>query len=107
MLIHGAIKESFGLVLVEAMASGLPVIATRAHGPDEIILDGVTGHLIERDDWDRFVSIILSYIDKPELGQSHGAMGRQRCLEHYASDREASELADLIRPFLGQTEPRR
>ena len=107
MFIDGASKESFGLVLVEAMASGLPVIATRAHGPDEIILDGVTGYLIERDDWDAFVGAILSYIDRPEARRSHGAMGRQRCFEHYTSDREASELAGLIRPFLGQTEPRR
>ena len=100
IFIHGALRESFGLVLAEAMASGLPVVATRAHGPAEIIHDGNTGYLIERDDWEAFVSAILSYIDHPELRRNHGDMGRRRCLERYTSDREASELAGLIRPFL-------
>jgi glycosyltransferase involved in cell wall biosynthesis len=102
IFIHGSIRESFGLVLAEAMASGLPVIATRAHGPAEIIHQGNTGYLVGRDDWDAFIGAILSYIDRPELGRSHGEMGRRRCLERYTSDREASELAGLIRPFLGQ-----
>ncbi len=102
IFIHGSVKESFGLVLVEAMASGLPIVATRAHGPAEIIQDGSTGYLIEQDDWDAFVNAIVCYIDHPELRESHGTMGRQRCLQQYASDREASELAGLIRPFLEQ-----
>jgi len=53
IFIQGALKESFGLVRAEAMASRLPVIATRAHGPAEIVDDGSTGYLIliGRDDW--------------------------------------------------------
>lgn len=104
---HGAYKESFGLVLAEAMASGLPVVATRAHGPVEIIQDGTTGYLIERDDWDSFVSSVISYIDQPQLRKSHGDTGRRRCLERYSCDREATELANLIRPFLHPTNTRK
>ncbi len=102
MFIHGATKESFGLVIAEAMASGLPVVATRAHGPAEIIDDGRTGVLIERDDWDGFVRAILAYVDQPEVRRSHGENGRRKCLELYTSDRQATELAGLIRPFLAQ-----
>lgn len=105
VFIHGAARESFGLVLAEAMASGLPVISTRAHGPTEIIRDGRSGYLIERDDWDAFVTAMLSYIDCPELSERHGTIGRQICLEYYTSDREASELANLIRPLLGSIIP--
>ncbi len=101
MFIHAASRESFGLVLVEAMASGLPVIATRADGPKEIIRHGCTGYLIERDDWHSFVSAMLSYIDQPELRQKHGSTARERCVEHYRSDREAREWGQIMRPFLG------
>jgi glycosyltransferase involved in cell wall biosynthesis len=100
ILVHGSFRESFGLVLVEAMASGLPVVATYAHGPAEIIDSGETGFLVARDDWDAFVDAILFYIDHPELRLRHGDIGRRRCLERFTCDREASELAALIRPFL-------
>jgi glycosyltransferase involved in cell wall biosynthesis len=100
IFIHAASKESFGLVLAEAMASGLPVIATRAHGPSDVIDEGTTGRLIERDGWTALAEAIISYIDNPELRIRHGEMGRRRCLELFSSDRQASELANLIRPFL-------
>jgi glycosyltransferase involved in cell wall biosynthesis len=46
ILLHCALGESFGLVLVEAMAMGRPVVAIRAGGPAEIVVDRVTGRLI-------------------------------------------------------------
>lgn len=100
IFVHGASRESFGLVLVEAMASGLPVIATRADGPAEIVRNGVTGYLIERDDWKTFADAILSYIDNPELMQNHGLAGRQRSLANWSPDREATEIASVILPYL-------
>jgi glycosyltransferase involved in cell wall biosynthesis len=100
IFIHGAFKESFGLVMAEAMASGLPVIATRAHGPAELILEGSTGYLVERDDWDAFVRAVLTYVDREDLRRSHGDMARRRCLQHYTCGREASQMAYLLRSFL-------
>lgn len=100
IFIHGSVRESFGLVLAEAMASGLPVIASRAHGPSELIEDCRTGYLIERDDWDGFVRAILRYIDQPDLRHIHGEAGRRRCAERFTADREASDLAALILPLL-------
>ena len=83
IFVHAAFKESFGLVLAEAMASGLPVIATRAHGPCDIIDDGRTGQLIERDDWTAFAEAIISYIDAPQLRTIHGEMARHICSERF------------------------
>ena len=100
IFVHAAFKESFGLVLAEAMASGLPVIATRAHGPADIIDDGKTGRLVERDDWAALVEAVISYVEKPDLMIMHGEMGRRRCLERFTCGRQASDFANLIRPFL-------
>ena len=59
-LVLPSIAEAFGLVLVEAMACGLPVIACRAHGPAAIVADGTTGWLIRPDDEDALVDALLT-----------------------------------------------
>src|SRR5438067_2932174 len=51
-LVLPSVAEAFGLVLVEAMACGLPVVACRAPGPAAIVADGMTGWLIRPDDED-------------------------------------------------------
>ena len=59
-LVLPSVAEAFGLVLVEAMACGLPVIACRAHGPAEIIADGKTGWLIRPDDEEALVDAVVA-----------------------------------------------
>jgi glycosyltransferase involved in cell wall biosynthesis len=49
-LVLPSVAEAFGLALIEAMACGLPVIACNAHGPAEIVRDGVSGWLVPPDD---------------------------------------------------------
>ncbi len=100
LFIHGASKESFCLVLAEAMACELPVVATYAHGPADIVEDGRTGFLVGRDDWDAFLAAVLRYIDDAALRQSHGAAGRQRCIANFTSDGEAAGIAALIEGLL-------
>ncbi|MBK7870826.1 MAG: glycosyltransferase family 4 protein [Saprospiraceae bacterium] len=54
-------KEGFGVALVEAMATALPVIGTRSGGLEEIIQDGVNGWLVEADDLDALSKAILDF----------------------------------------------
>lgn len=100
VFIHGAIRESFGLVLAEAAASGLPVVTTTSYGPAEIVDHRRTGILIDRHDWDGFVEAILAYIDSPNLRETHGQAARDRCVLRYGIDRAAVEMADCLRPML-------
>jgi glycosyltransferase involved in cell wall biosynthesis len=94
---HAAIRESFGLVIAEAMSCGLPVVATRSPGPQETIVDGHTGFVVEPDDLDGFVAALLTYIDNPELRKSHGTNGRERAVNLYSIQRQAREFADVLR----------
>ena len=59
-LVLPSVAEAFGLVLVEAMACGLPVIACRAHGPAAIVADGRTGWLIRPDDEEALVDALVA-----------------------------------------------
>jgi glycosyltransferase involved in cell wall biosynthesis len=60
LLVLPSVTEAFGLVLVEAMACGLPVIACRTHGPAEIVADGKTGWLIPPDDQDSLTDVLVA-----------------------------------------------
>lgn len=77
--------EPFGLVVVEAMATGRPVIATAHGGPCEIVVDGVTGLLVPPKDPDALATAIRRVADDPTLAQAMGAAGRVRAIERYSS----------------------
>jgi glycosyltransferase involved in cell wall biosynthesis len=71
-LVLPSVAEAFGLVLVEAMACGLPVIACRAHGPAAIVADGRTGWLIRPDDEDALVDAFLTSATGREERRARG-----------------------------------
>ena len=100
LFIHGSVRESFGLVLTEAMASGLPVVATTADGPAEIIEHGRTGFLVGQHDWDAFVDAILRYVESLDLRHAHGESARRRCVANFSNSRAAIELAECLRPLI-------
>ncbi len=73
--------ESFSMVTLEAMATGLPVVATRNGGIPEVVLDGTTGTLVPPGDVDALTEAVLSYIRDPIRRASHAQAARQRCEE--------------------------
>lgn len=97
LMVHAAERESFGLAIVEAMACGLPVVATAAAGPSETIEDGVTGTLVEMFDEDGFCQAIKYYLLHPDVRLKIGMAARERVLAMYSINRQASEFADIIR----------
>ena len=65
--VHSATYEPFGLVLLEAMASGLPVISIDGDGNRDFMKNGENGYLINKGDVDGFVSAIRNLIDNKDL----------------------------------------
>ncbi len=87
--------EPFGLVLVEAMAMGKPVIAANAGGPCEIVVHGQTGLLFEPGNPQSLAAAIADLLNNPEKARAMGAAGRQRFEEHFTAGRMAAQVAAI------------
>jgi glycosyltransferase involved in cell wall biosynthesis len=78
--------EVFGLVVAEAMAHGLPVIASRVGGLPEIIDEGVTGLLFTPGDVEELAYKMKFLWDNPKLCKQMGQAGRQKVIREYSED---------------------
>lgn len=76
-----SISEGISNTVLEAMASGLPVVATQVGGNPELVEAGVTGTLVPRGDAESMAHAMHVYADNPELCSRHGSEGRRR-VEH-------------------------
>jgi glycosyltransferase involved in cell wall biosynthesis len=93
-------NEPFGMVIVEAMASGLPVIATRGGGFPEIIKNGETGLLTERNDAVGLAEAIINLLENDELRESMGSAGRKRALQLFTWDKISDHVLRLYQEFM-------
>ena len=94
--------EPFGLVLIEAMALGKPVIAAGAGGPLEIVADGESGLLVPPHDPAAMAAAISQLLADPEKIRAMGAAGRRRFETHFTADRMARQMADIYHKIVPQ-----
>lgn len=87
-----SLREGFGLAMVEAMAAGVPVVASNAGGPAEIVEDGKNGFLIPPGDSGAIERALRSLLTEPELKTRIGQQGRLRAQERYDMKRVVQEV---------------
>ncbi len=92
MLVHPALMEGFGYVLVEAMAAGRPVVAAATSNIPEIIPDGETGYLVDAQDGEALRDRVSRIISDPAHAAALGEAGRRRARELYSFERMLDEL---------------
>jgi glycosyltransferase involved in cell wall biosynthesis len=96
VVVHASIRpEPFGMVLIEGMLMGKPVVASKAGGPLDIVIDGETGFLVEPADPRSMAESILLLLQEPQLRESMGSKGRARIVEHFSSQRHAGQMAAI------------
>lgn len=85
-------SESEGLPIscIEAMASGLPIVATNVGGIPEIVVEGETGYLIEKGSHEQLSARTLDLLDNWPLAQEFGQRGRKRVEMHFTIQKTAS-----------------
>jgi glycosyltransferase involved in cell wall biosynthesis len=87
--------ESFGMVALEAMACGKPVVASENGALPSIVVNGVTGRVFPAGDVEALASVIGEYVNDGAQGVRHGANGRRRCEDRFGIDRTASRYLEL------------
>jgi sugar transferase (PEP-CTERM/EpsH1 system associated) len=73
-----SLAEGISNTILEAMATGLPVVATNVGGNPELVADGTTGRLVPRDDPAALAAALESYVDEPAGLRVHGEAARAR-----------------------------
>jgi glycosyltransferase involved in cell wall biosynthesis len=81
---HTSRWEGFGIVLLEAMLSGLPVVATAVSAVPEIVLDGRTGYLVPAGDAAAVGACVSDLLADPERRRALGDAGRARALAEFS-----------------------
>lgn len=105
LLTHPSFVESFGLVVLEAMTAGLPVVVNKATGLNSIVDDGVTGYVVDVRDTGAYSQALLTLLGAADLRQRMGAAGRRQAFTRFNQADIATRLFTVFAEELGITVP--
>jgi sugar transferase (PEP-CTERM/EpsH1 system associated) len=100
-----SLSEGISNTLLEAMASGLPVVATRVGGNAELMEEGLTGRLVPRADPEALATEILRYFDHPQLARRHGRAGRDLAEKRFSIEQMVRRYDELYSQVLRRQGP--
>ncbi|MEW6770825.1 MAG: glycosyltransferase family 4 protein [Bacillota bacterium] len=100
LLVLPSVTEGLGLILLEAMAASLPVVATAVGGVPEVVLDGETGVLVPPRDPAALAGAIAGLLRAPERARRLGAAGRERVARLFTVERMVGQVSGLYREAL-------
>jgi len=97
LFVMSSVTEGLGTSLLDAMACGKPIVATRAGGMPEVVADGDTGVLVAPRDDQALAAAIVRLLKDERLRQAMGDAGGRRVRERFSSERMVQDTLDLYR----------
>jgi glycosyltransferase involved in cell wall biosynthesis len=88
--------ETFGVVLLEAMMFGLPIVATRWRGVPSVVQDGISGYLVSIKDSEALADKLEFLIKNPDIAKQMGERGREAFLTRYTIDKHCRSLEKVF-----------
>jgi glycosyltransferase involved in cell wall biosynthesis len=98
--------EGMPNALLEAMACGLPCVATRVSGSEDIIQHGINGLLVEPQDYENMAKALLTLLCDPVLAKKYGHAARIRIEQHYSFQRIMDMYVELYQRIVGSESKR-
>ena len=98
--------EGFGLTPLEAMACGVPVVATDVGAFSELVVEGKTGTVIETDSLEKMVAATAVYLDDASLREASGQAAMEHVRKNFPLEREAENLIAVYRQLMSKPAPR-
>ncbi len=92
-------QEGLPKAIMEAMASGIPVVATDVRGSRDLVDNGVTGFLVKLGDVKDFANKLLILIENPDLRKQMGNAAREK-IKEYSLEKVLEEMKEIYRKFL-------
>ena len=96
LLVSSSLSEAMPLAVMEAMACGLPVVATAVGGVPELVVEDLTGSLVGHGDVDGLAREVAALLAEPAKRREMGRNGRQRIEQRFALTRSVGRLAALL-----------
>ena len=101
VFVHSSRWEGFGIVLLEAMLAGLPIVATRVSAVPEVVVDGETGLLVDAGDHDGLAAHLEALLTDKARAATLGEAGRRRALTEFSVTRMADRTVAVYDEVLG------
>jgi glycosyltransferase involved in cell wall biosynthesis len=100
VFVQPSLHEGMPNTVLEAMAAGLPIVATAVGGTPEVVVDGITGLLVPPRDPDRLAEAIVALLRDPNLRRTMGRSGRQRVAENFTVERMVEQTQKMYEQLL-------
>ncbi|MFH1888975.1 MAG: glycosyltransferase [Candidatus Omnitrophota bacterium] len=102
IFVNSSIREGMSNAILEAMAAGLPVVATDVGGNGEAVIDGVNGYIVEPRDADVLAEAVEKFLRTPGLAEKMGDEGKKRAREEFSLNEICAGFRRLYESSFGK-----